>query len=180
MNPGPAKTYPSAAVKIRLLQDAVYSEETELWTTLLRYQQHIENYFHEIGLELVVHVPAQVSQISRGSDQGRVIEKMKLKEEHPLAMWVEGELRNQFNHRCCENLEEFERLTGFAITRQGLIRSGGTRHVKDDGIDIRDARYHILGWSNLDKIRRLEESLGELQTNAQAQALLVTQAQARQ
>ncbi len=55
MNPGPAKTYPSAAVKVRLLQDAVYSEETELWTTLLRYQQHIENYFHEIGLELVVH-----------------------------------------------------------------------------------------------------------------------------
>lgn len=55
MNPAPAKTYPSAAVKIRLLQDAVYSEEADLWTALLRYQQHIENYFHEIGLELVVH-----------------------------------------------------------------------------------------------------------------------------
>src|ERR1700761_6864925 len=55
MNPAPPKTSPSAAVKVRLLQDAVYSEETELWTTLLRYQQHIENYFHEIGLELVVH-----------------------------------------------------------------------------------------------------------------------------
>ncbi len=55
MNPAPAKTYPSAAVKIRLLQDAVYSEEADLWTALLRYQQHIENHFHEIGLELVVH-----------------------------------------------------------------------------------------------------------------------------
>jgi len=55
MNPAPAKTYPSAAVKIRLLQDAVYSEEADLWTALLRYQQHIENYFHEVGLELVVH-----------------------------------------------------------------------------------------------------------------------------
>lgn len=136
---------------------------------------------HNLRRRVVYHrIPAQVSQISRGSDQGRVVEKMKLKEEHPLALWVEGELRNQFNHRCCENLEEFERLTGFAITRQGLIRSGGTRHVKDDGIDIRDARYHILGWSNLDKIRRLEESLSELQTNGQAQALLVTQAQTRQ
>jgi len=136
---------------------------------------------HNLRRRVVYHrVPAQVSQISRGSDQGRVIEKMKLKEEHPLALWVEAELRNQFNHRCCENLEEFERVSGFAITRQGLIRSGGTRHVKDDGIDIRDARYHILGWSNLDKIRRLEESLGELQSNAQAQALLVSQAQTRQ
>lgn len=55
MNPAPAKSYPSAAVKIRLLQDAVYSEEADLWASLLRYQQHIENYFHEIGLELVVH-----------------------------------------------------------------------------------------------------------------------------
>lgn len=55
MNPVPTKSFPSAAVKVRLLQDAVYSEETDLWTTLLRYQQHIENYFHEIGLELVVH-----------------------------------------------------------------------------------------------------------------------------
>lgn len=136
---------------------------------------------HNLRRRVVYHrVPAQVSQVSRGSDQGRVIEKMKLKEGHPLALWVEAELRNQFNHRCCENLEEFERVSGFAITRQGLIRSGGTRHVKDDGIDIRDARYHILGWSNLDKIRRLEESLGELQTNAQTQALLVTQAQTRQ
>jgi hypothetical protein len=55
MNLAPAKTYPSTAVKIRLLQDAVYSEEADLWTALLRYQQHIENYFYEIGLELVVH-----------------------------------------------------------------------------------------------------------------------------
>ena len=55
MNPVPPKSFPSAAVKVRLLQDAVYSEEAESWATLLRYQQHIENYFHEIGLELVVH-----------------------------------------------------------------------------------------------------------------------------
>lgn len=55
MNPAPARTNPSAAVKIRLLQDAVYSEDADLWTALLRYQQHVENYFREIGLELVVH-----------------------------------------------------------------------------------------------------------------------------
>ncbi len=53
----PKKEFPSAAVKVRLLQDAVYSEETDLWTSLLRYQNHIENYFREIGLELVVHEP---------------------------------------------------------------------------------------------------------------------------
>jgi Domain of unknown function (DUF4194) len=55
MNLNPPKSFPSAGVKVRLLQDAVYAEDVDLWTTLLRYRPHIENYFQEIGLELVVH-----------------------------------------------------------------------------------------------------------------------------
>ena len=55
MNPNPPKSFPSAAVKVRLLQDAIYSDDADLWTTLLRYRPHIENYFQEIGLNLVVH-----------------------------------------------------------------------------------------------------------------------------
>jgi hypothetical protein len=55
MNPNPVKPFPSAPVKVRLLQDAIYSDEADLWATLLRYRQHIENYFQEIGLNLVVH-----------------------------------------------------------------------------------------------------------------------------
>lgn len=47
MNPNP--------IKVRLLQDAIYSEDLELWATLLRYRQHIENYFQDIGLQLVIH-----------------------------------------------------------------------------------------------------------------------------
>jgi hypothetical protein len=55
MNPTVSKSFPSAAVKIRLLQDAVYAEDTELWLTLLRYRSHIQDYYSEIGLELVIH-----------------------------------------------------------------------------------------------------------------------------
>jgi hypothetical protein len=55
MNPTAPKSFPSAAVKIRLLQDAIYAEDSELWLTLLRYRSHIQNYFAEIGLELVIH-----------------------------------------------------------------------------------------------------------------------------
>jgi hypothetical protein len=55
MTPAPNRTYPSAAVKVRLLQDAVYAEDAELWSTLMRYQAHIEGYFREIGLELIIH-----------------------------------------------------------------------------------------------------------------------------
>lgn len=55
MNPQPPKTFPSAGVKIRLLQDAVYAEDEDLWAILLRYRTHVENYFQELGLELVIH-----------------------------------------------------------------------------------------------------------------------------
>src|SRR3954467_13696136 len=55
MNPSPSKFFPSAAVKVRLLQDAIYSDEADLWATLLRYRANIENYFQEIGLNLIVH-----------------------------------------------------------------------------------------------------------------------------
>jgi hypothetical protein len=55
MNSPQPRSFPSAAVKVRLLQDAVYSENMDLWATLLRYQTHIENYFQEIGLQLVIH-----------------------------------------------------------------------------------------------------------------------------
>ena len=56
MNPTPIRSFPSAAVKVRLLQDAIYSDDAELWATLLRYRSpQLENYFQEIGLQLVVH-----------------------------------------------------------------------------------------------------------------------------
>jgi hypothetical protein len=55
MNPAPTKSSPSAAVKVRLLQEAVYAEDLDLWTVLLRNRTHIENYFFDVGLELVVH-----------------------------------------------------------------------------------------------------------------------------
>lgn len=55
MSPPAQRTFPSAAVKVRLLQDAVYSEDEELWPSLMRHRSHIEHYFQEIGLELIVH-----------------------------------------------------------------------------------------------------------------------------
>src|SRR2546425_8801123 len=107
-------------------------------------------------------VPSAIHPIIRGADSGRVIEKLIIKEDHPLAGWIASELRGQYNHRCCETIQEFERVSGFAITKRGLIRGGGTLHVKDDTRDIDDPAFHILGWSNRDKIRRLETQLGDL------------------
>ena len=45
MKPNSPKSFPSGAVKIRLLQDAVYVEDGDLWTLLLRYRPHLEGHF---------------------------------------------------------------------------------------------------------------------------------------
>lgn len=125
-------------------------------------------------------VPKDAPAIQPSYDKGRVIERMQLKDGHPLSRWVEGELRTHFNYRCCDSIEEFESATGFALTRQGLIRSAGTRHIKDDSTAINDPRNHILGWSNRDKIRRLEEEQRHLATAAQKQADFIADAGRRQ
>jgi len=180
----------------------------ELMDVRPEYQQQwrgaLERLLHSFGLSLLVpehlysrvnrfindtdlrgrvvyhRVPREVSAFQPSHDKGRVIERMQLKEGHPLSRWVEGELRAHFNYRCCESIEEFESSTGFAVTIKGLIRSAGTRHIKDDSTDINDPRNHILGWSNREKIRRLEGEQSQLAIAAQKQATIINDADRRQ
>lgn len=136
---------------------------------------------HNLRGRVVYHrVPKAPPTSQPPHDRGRVIERMRVKEGHPLSRWVEGELRTHFNYRCCESLQEFENSTGFALTRQGLIRSAGTRHTKDDSTDINDPRHHILGWSNREKIRMLEAEQHQLKLAAQQQADAISRAESRQ
>ena len=125
-------------------------------------------------------VPRDVPAFQPSHDRGRVIERMQLKDGHPLSRWVESELRTHFNYRCCESIEEFENASAFALTKKGLIRGAGTRHIKDDSTAIDDPRNHILGWSNRDKIQRLEEEQDQLAVLAQKQAGIITDAGRRQ
>lgn len=125
-------------------------------------------------------VPKTSPSFQASHDKGRVIERMRLKEGHPLARWVESELRTHFNYRCCDSIADFESASGFALTRQGLIRGAGTRHSKDDTTAINDPRNHILGWSNRDKIRRLEEEQKLVAVAAQKQATIISDAGRRQ
>jgi uncharacterized protein YPO0396 len=125
-------------------------------------------------------VPNDVPAFQPSHDKGRVIEMMQLKEAHALSRWVESELRSRFNYRCCETIQEFEGSSGFALTKQGLIRSGGTRHTKDDSRAINDPRNHILGWSNREKVRRLKEEQEQLAAEARETATGINAADLRQ
>jgi uncharacterized protein YPO0396 len=144
-----------------------------------RVNRFINN--NDLRGRVVYHrVPREVPNFQPPHDKGRVIERMQLKEGHPLSHWVEGELRTHFNYRCCQSIEEFENASGFALTEQGLIRGAGTRHIKDDTTAINDPRNHILGWSNRDKIQRLEGEQNNVANAAQKQADIIAEAGQRQ
>ena len=148
-----------------------------------RFYSRVNHFINDNNLRgrVVYHrVPGQTTLLQASHDKGRVIERMKLKDGHSLSRWVESELRTHFNYRCCETIDEFEGSSGFALTKQGLIRSAGTRHVKDDSTTIDDPRYYILGWSNLDKIQSLEEEQGQVAAAAQNQARTITASKQRQ
>jgi uncharacterized protein YPO0396 len=90
-----------------------------------------------------------------------VVNKIEIKSDTPFENWLEFELQKRFNFRCV-SLEEFQRMPSDVITKEGQYKVGNQRHIKDDRRDLQDRRNYILGWSNQEKIRAVEEHLNQL------------------
>lgn len=111
MNPNPSKTSPSAAVKVRLLQDAIYAEDAELWTMLLRNRSHIENYFSDIGLELVVHEEDGFAYLQQAhQEEGVSIPRLFRRDKLTKGVAVIGVLLREQLLRFDEKLHDESRL----------------------------------------------------------------------
>ncbi len=41
-------------IKVRLLREAIYREDREAWVTLRNHQDHLQQYFHDLGQELII------------------------------------------------------------------------------------------------------------------------------
>ncbi len=117
-----------------------------------------------LGLRLTFHrVPHQaVAPPSLSND--RVPGRLEFRSDHPLHLWIAGELVRRFNHRCCESIAELETVDR-GLTREGLIRDG-TRHVKDDVRSVDDPSARILGWSTDRKIAALRTQIAEAEQQA--------------
>jgi uncharacterized protein YPO0396 len=84
-----------------------------------------------------------------------LVKKIHIKESE-FYDWIEQKLINDHNLICCDTVEEFRR-TPYAITKEGSIKLGKSRHEKNDRIHNR--RDYILGWSNTAKVNLLENDL---------------------
>ena len=92
--------------------------------------------------------------------------KLAIRTDSAHYAWLEQELTRRFDHVCCPDMDRFRRETR-AITRAGQIKTGGVRHEKDDRHAIDDRTRYVLGWSNENKIRALNEQQQQLEKRMQ-------------
>ncbi|EAQ78159.1 ATP-binding protein [Blastopirellula marina] len=93
-----------------------------------------------------------------------LVEKLDLRDRHPLLPWLKIELSEHFDFRCCESIDEFRSFEGQAMTQNRHVKYGKRRHEKDDRDRVVDPRNFVLGWDNRDKKRRLAEEIQRLST----------------
>lgn len=94
------------------------------------------------------------------TDADSVFGKIDIKPGTSFELWLEAELQKRFNLRCVP-VEEFQK-SGDVITREGQIKTGRLRHVKDDRRELWDRRNFVLGWTNKEKIMAIEKYLNQL------------------
>jgi hypothetical protein len=134
MNTGSAKSFPSAAAKVRLLQDAVYSEDMELWATLLRFRSHIESYFQEIGLQLIVHEEDGFAYLKQSEqDDGAPIPRLFRRDKLSRGVAVLGVLLRERLLQFDENIHDESRL----IVAKGEIIQMATPFFPETNDEVR-------------------------------------------
>jgi len=99
-----------------------------------------------------------------------VCHKIDIKPDSPFQDWVEAFLQRSFGSYLCVDVANLQRVP-FGITQQGLMKSGRIRHTKDDRKLIDDRRNYVLGWSNLEKIRVVEELVADLEQRVEVHKL---------
>ena len=110
----------------------------------------------------------------------QLLQKIEFKPNNLYVEWLENEIYQRYNYACVDNLDEFNRYTEKAVTQEGLIKSVGNKHEKDDRKEIRSRDNYVLGWENKDKIAFLQQEVRNLQEEqkaTQAQILAIEKQQ---
>jgi len=116
-----------------------------------------------LGARLVYfHVRPRKAAQSAALHPQSLVRKLAIKTDSPHYEWLEQELRQRFDVACCDTGEQFRREAR-AITRSGQMKDPSGRHEKDDRSRIDDRSRYVLGWSNADKLRALQDQRERLE-----------------
>jgi len=86
-----------------------------------------------------------------------VVNKIEIKDNLYFEDWLQSNLEQHFNLRCVP-MEEFQNIRQDAITIEGQYKKG-KKHTKDDRTRLWDRTKFVLGWSNVEKIKAIEQEL---------------------
>lgn len=86
-----------------------------------------------------------------------LLKKIELKPKANYLDWLEDRLYVEFNYACVNTLEDFNHITEKAVTKEGLIKSKGGKHEKDDRPGVNRRVHYVLGWDNREKIAAIKK-----------------------
>jgi uncharacterized protein YPO0396 len=90
-------------------------------------------------------------------DLESAVNKIEIKNSSLFEDWLKTALERHFNLRCV-SIDEFQTIRQDAITIDGQYKKG-KKHTKDDRRKLWDRTKFILGWSNAEKIKAIEQEL---------------------
>jgi len=116
---------------------------------------------HLDGQRVVFHrVDPQGLRPGRVAGLQSVLHKLTIREGE-WCDWLRAEIGSRFDYACVDSARAL-RTTERALTRDGLIRHGTSRHEKDDRRRIDDRRSWVLGFDNRERRALFETQAREL------------------
>lgn len=151
---------PYAPALIRLLQGAIYSDDTDLWNMVLRYETAITGYFARMGITLYLnendgfaYLTQQESEESgkTGASLPRLTRRRELTYSTTLLLVLLREALNQFDSTNLENNRLY-------ITHEQLLSTMRPFYARkeDERIVIRQMEKDINQVLDLGFLKRLE------------------------
>ncbi len=114
-----------------------------------------------LGGKLVYHRIGAVDALSTSAAPPRsLIHKLELA-PHAHQEWLQAELRHRYDYACVDSVQAL-RQSERAITAQGQVKHGRSRHEKDDRHAVGDRRQWVMGFDNRDKLGLYKAEAGTL------------------
>lgn len=115
------------------------------------------------GLVVYHAVPERIAPPNPRLSPEAVARKLQIKDGlGEIGKWLATEISHRFDHIACPDTGPRFREATNALTLNGLIKQRGTERRKDDRHDLQDARHHVLGWDNREKLLAIAKELKSL------------------
>ena len=128
-----------------------------------KYYSQVNNYVnnHNLRGRIVYHQYDRVGSLrgfeNKNIQENSLLNKIEFKPNSNYIEWIDDRLYSEFNYMCVNTLEDFNHINERAVTKEGLIKSKGGKHEKDDRLEINRRDNYVLGWDNRKKIESIRK-----------------------